>query len=139
MNRAHMLYLSFVIFRSTIESTNFKDQNIKPLMLLLAKIYALKQLSIDSVACYETGFFCYGSKPLLLDSMKKALTDLRPQIVPLTELNSDEIIDMSHLSSIGNKWGDIYESQLERAINSRLNQQPKPDYWDTLVKPLMKL
>jgi len=91
------------------------------------------------VACYETGFFSNGSKPLLLDSMKKALIELRPQMIPLTELNSDEILDMSHLSSIGNKWGDIYESQLERAMNSRLNQQPKPEFWDSLVKPIMKL
>jgi len=42
MNRAHMLYLSFVMFRSTVESTQFKDQNIKPLLVLLAKIFALK-------------------------------------------------------------------------------------------------
>jgi hypothetical protein len=43
-------------------------------------------------------------------------------MIPLTELNSDEIIDMSHLSAIGNKWGDIYEAQLERAMGSKLNK-----------------
>ena len=58
-------------------------------------------------------------------------------MIPLVELNSDEILDMSHLSAIGNKWGDIYEAQLERAIKSRLNKQPKLDFWETLVKPIM--
>jgi hypothetical protein len=54
------------------------------------------------MACYETGFFGNGSKPLLLESMKKAMIQLRPHMVPLTELQSDEIIDMTHLSAIGN-------------------------------------
>ena len=82
------------------------------------------------MACYETGFFGNGSKPLLLESMKKAMIELRPHMVPLTELQSDEIIDMTHLSAIGNQWGDIYETQLERAMGSRLNANPKPEYWD---------
>jgi Acyl-CoA oxidase len=59
-------------------------------------------------------------------------------MIPLVELNSDEIIDMSHLSAIGNKWGDIYEAQLERAMKSRLNKEPKLEFWDSLVKPIMK-
>jgi hypothetical protein len=42
-------------------------------------------------------------------------------MIPLVELNMDDLIDMSHLSAIGNKYGDIYETQLDRAMNSRLN------------------
>ena len=138
MNRAHMLYLTFVIYRQEVETREFKDPAIMPLLQLLGKVYALKQLSMDSTACYETGFFGNGSKPLLLDAFKKCLIELRPHMLPLTELNSDELVDMSHLSAIGNKWGDIYETQLERALNSRLNKIQKPDYWDSLVKPIMK-
>lgn len=92
---------------------------------------------MDASSCYETGFFGHGSKPLLLEVTKQTMVQLRPHIVPLTELNSDELVDMSHLSAIGNKWGDIYEAQLERAIASRLNKTPKLDFWDTLVKPIM--
>lgn len=55
----------------------------------------------------------------------------------LVELNSEEEIDMSYMSAIGNKYGDIYERQLELAMNSRLNRRPKPEYWDSLVKPLL--
>ena len=58
-------------------------------------------------------------------------------MIPLVELNSDEILDKSYLSAIGNKYGDIYERQLELAMNSRLNKKPKPDFWDTKVKPLL--
>ncbi len=34
-------------------------------MHLLAKVFALKQLSLDCVACYETGFFGVGSNEIL--------------------------------------------------------------------------
>ncbi len=76
--KSHMMYLSFVIFRNTIETTQFKDKNILPLLLILAKIFALKQLSNDATACYESGYFGSGSKTLIVNSMKKLLGDLRP-------------------------------------------------------------
>jgi hypothetical protein len=42
------------------------------------------------------------------------------------------------LSSIGNKYGDIYEQQLDFAINSQLNKTPVPSYWETYMKPLIQ-
>jgi len=42
MSKAHHMYMSFVIYRDVIEKHEFKDQNIKPILLLLAKIFALK-------------------------------------------------------------------------------------------------
>ena len=58
-------------------------------------------------------------------------------MIPLVELKPNEIFDKSYLSAIGNKYGDIYERQLELAMNSRLNQSPKPEFWDSHVKPAM--
>lgn len=78
-----------------------------------------------------------GAKPLMAAAMQDCLTALRPQMIPLVELKSDEIMDKSNLSAIGNKWGDIYERQLELAMNSRLNKKAKPDFWDEKVKPIM--
>ncbi len=139
MSKAHHTYLSLKIFRISVENRNFKDPNIKPLMDLLAKVFILKQLTIDCDALYETGFFASGSKSLLLDSMKRAMVELRPHMIPLVELQTNEIVDMSYLSAIGNKYGDIYERQLELAMGSRLNRKPKPDYHDTIVKPIMNM
>ena len=85
-------------------------------MHLLAKVFALKQLSLDCVACYETGFFGVGSNELLTKSMKQVLKELRPQMVPLTELKTNPEMDMSYLSAIGNEYGDIYETQLDWAM-----------------------
>lgn len=137
MSKNHHQYMSFVIFRQAVEEKKFKDVNNRPMMLLLAKIYALQILTQDSVLLYESGFFGHGSNDLAQDCLKKACVELRPQMIPLVELKTDESLDLSYLSAIGNKYGDIYEKQLELAMNSRLNRQPKPEYWDTLVKPLM--
>ena len=51
-------------------------------------------------------------------------------MIPLVEVNSDDASDKTYLSAIGNKYGDIYEMQLELAMNSRLNKTSKPEYWD---------
>jgi hypothetical protein len=42
MSKAHHMYMSFLIFRGVVENHNFKDKNIKPLLILLAKVFALK-------------------------------------------------------------------------------------------------
>jgi hypothetical protein len=105
---------------------------------LLGRVFALKQLTLDSTALYECGYFGPGSRELLGESMKFAVKEVRPQIVPLTELATAEEEDLTYLSAIGNKYGDIYERQLELAMGSRLNRNVKPPYWDSLVKPIIQ-
>lgn len=109
MSKAHHTHMSLQIFRLSVDDKKFKDPKIKPLMDLLAKIFALKQLTMDCDALYETGFFSSGSKSFLLDSMKRATIELRPHMIPLVELQTNELLDLSYLSAIGNKYGDIYE------------------------------
>ena len=138
MTRAHHLYLSLRIYRRKVEEKQFTDPNIKPLLNLLGRVFALKQLTLDSAALYECGYFAPGSRELLVESMKIAVKEVRPQIVPLTELVTVEEQDLTYLSAIGNKYGDIYERQLELAMGSRLNREPKPQYWDSLVKPIIE-
>jgi len=41
------------------------------------------------------------------------------------------------VSTIGNKYGDIYEKQLEVSQNSKLNTGKPPSYYEDLMKPLM--
>ena len=42
MARSHMLYMSFAIYREVVETTQFKDLRVRPLLLLVARIFALK-------------------------------------------------------------------------------------------------
>lgn len=74
---------------------------------------------------------------MIADAMQDCLTKLRPMMIPLVELHSDEYNDKSYLSAIGNKYGDIYERQLELAMNSQLNKTPKAPFWDEVIKPML--
>lgn len=63
------------------------------------------------------------------------LKQLRPQMVPLNEL-----VDTSAAikSVAGNEYGDIYESMLDYARQSELNQNPIPTYYEQYMKPLIQ-
>jgi hypothetical protein len=136
MSRAHMLYLSFLLFRQRIDAKTYTNPKSKEVLLLLAKTFALKQLSLDSVTLYEVGFLKSGAKHLMTEAMKDVLNELRPHMVSLVELNTRSELDLSYLSAIGNEYGDIYETQLEWAMNSRLNKNPIPDYYKTIIRPI---
>lgn len=135
MTRMHMIYLSFKIARTHYEKINFSCKNIKPILELLCRVFALKQLQLESAPCFDTGFFGAGSNDLLNEAMKAALVELRPHMIPLVEIKVGNY-DINALSSIGNEFGDIYENQLENAINSKLNEKPRPEYWESLMKPI---
>lgn len=73
----------------------------------LARVFALNELSNDSVANYETGHFQMGTHSILLDAQKKIMNKVRPQMIPLVEAWG--FPDSYLVSAIGNSYGDIYE------------------------------
>jgi len=62
--------------------------------------------------------FGKGSGQLLEAAYKDTLTELRPHMLHLVEIDPSET---SVLSAIGNYHGDIYEQFHEFALGSRLN------------------
>ena len=42
-------------------------------------------------------------------------------------------------STIGNEYGDIYEMQFETAKNSAMNKAIVPSFFETHMKPVMKM
>ena len=62
------------------------------------------------------------------------LIQLRPQMVSLVELVDDE----SYLkSATGNPHGEIFETLLDFAKSSELNNKQLPDYYEQYMKPLI--
>jgi len=59
---------------------------------------------------YEEGFFGAGSISLLTDAYNGCLFQLRPHLIPLVELKDLDKEDSWNVSTIGNKYGDIYET-----------------------------
>lgn len=104
---------------------------------LVLKIFAVSQLTSENRGLYECGYFTGGSGRLLDDAFKQLLVELRPHMIPIVE--SMQLLDGVTDSVIGNKFGDIYETQLEKAKKSNLNKNPVPPYFETLMKPTMNM
>lgn len=119
MIKAHMQLVCFLMAKEYIQKHKFNDKAIAPILLLCVKIFGLKQLQHDTQGLYECGYFSAGSEQLLQDAMHKLLTELRPHMIPLTESYG---LDSQDHNVIGNKWGDIYELQLDTARKTRLNR-----------------
>ena len=99
-----------------------RDKNVKSVFMKVFASFALKQLSLDPTPLYETGFFDASSVNLLSAAYKQTLIDLRPDMISLVELLPEGAL----CSTIGNKYGDIYEAQFETAKASRLNKGEVP-------------
>jgi hypothetical protein len=101
-----------------------EEKSISPSLKIqlknLCALLGVTQLEEDCRACYEIGYFGPKSSQLLTDSVKLLLGRIRPQIIPLIE--SFAIPDSVLVSAIGNSYGDIYETHLKWAQESKLNQ-----------------
>ena len=94
---------------------------------LLCALYGLHHLHIDSSNCFQSGYFS-AEQPfteLILEAIKLVLKELRPQIINIIE--SVPLPDEISISAIGNSYGDIYETHLEWAKNSKLNKTKNGD------------
>lgn len=91
----------------------------------------------DPQSLYECGFFGQKSGLLLDEAYAKLLVDLRPLMIPFIEYSPNMMYGMK--STIGNDHGDIYETQLDVAKNSRLNKTEVPPYYVKYMNPTMKI
>ena len=118
---------------------SLRDERIRQLLLELLRVTALKDLVGDSGLLFASGFFAPEAHALLREGLDVTIKKLRPQLVPLAEgfLAPDGLMP----SSIGNTYGDIYETQLEWAQNSRMQQidakDGRPPYFEELIKPFL--
>ena len=89
---------------------------------------------------YESGYLPKGSQTLIQEAFKILLARIRPQVIPLVEAFG--IPDSVLVSAVGNSYGDIYETHLEWAKNSRLNKTELgdaiPDGYMENIMPILK-
>ena len=138
MSKSHTMFITFKIARLFIEKEEFKCANLKSILTLVIRIFGLKQLSLDSMPCWNTGFFTKGHASILSDAYSQALVELRPHMIPLVEYKQEIDNIYVNMSAIGNEYGDIYETQLNQAIDSKLNEHPVPEYFESLVMPMIR-
>ena len=136
MTEEHLKYVQLHIFRKSYEIKQFADSRIKDLLDLVGKVFCLQELLACGAGVFDSGFCAPGSLRAMQRAMEQCVVELRPQFVPLVET----LYFPDHLtpSVIGNEFGDIYEQQLELAMKSRLNKKPVPEYFERLMKPVLR-
>ena len=108
MTKSHIMYVTFLTFRDSIEKSNLKCPKVKENLNNLCKLFALNELMTDSSSCYEAGYFKVRSGQHIMDAIKSLMVAIRPQIIPLVE--AFDVPESMIVSAIGNYYGDIYET-----------------------------
>ena len=139
MTALHIKYVSFQNFSERIQQLKC-PKNIENLTNLCC-LYGLTCLKNDPVSLYESGLIPSTSNfsKALNSAINGILADLRPQILSIIE-NGPLTDDEHMMSAIGNQYGDIYETHLDWAMNSKLNTQTEdaiPPGYMKYVKPVM--
>jgi hypothetical protein len=73
LTQLHLKYVMFTMARQRVTEHKFTDPTIPAILLLLIRIYALKELIKDNQCLYEEGFFRAGSISLLTEAYNGCL------------------------------------------------------------------
>jgi hypothetical protein len=117
-------------------------QNLIGNMETLCLLYGLNTLYDDCNSCFESGYFGQGVNysKLILEAIKATNLKLRPQVLSIVE--SIGLTDTVLCSAIGNSYGDIYETHIDWAKNSKGNQTKAghaiPDGYLEYITPILK-
>ena len=87
---------------------------------------------------FDAGYLSPSSFKNLNEALDEVIKRLRPMLIPLAEAKCFAEIVMP--SSIGNYYGDIYETQVEWAKDSSMNHLDKdgvPPQWEEHIKPFL--
>ena len=98
-------------------------------------------LKDDSHGLFECGYFQAGTRysEMILEAIKEVNRQLRPRILSIIEIYT--MSDTTLQTAIGNSYGDIYETHLDWAKNSRMNTQNEdsiPDGFMDYMMPILK-
>lgn len=145
LSNAHTRYVAFWFFKKRIEDeTVIQCSNNKRNMMNLCMLYGLNQLYLDTTSQFESGYFTSkvetNLSEMIVEAIKKINLELRPQAISIIE--SLRIPDNYLSSAIGNSYGDIYETHLKWARESRLNKTKAgdaiPDGFFENIMPILK-
>jgi len=126
VSQEHFRYLTFWYFRERVTNNAIKCKKLEGHLTNLCLLYGLQALKKDCSSCYESGYF--SGKPYssyIETAIKHLLKEIRPYAISLIE--SYGVHDDALMSAIGNSYGDIYETHLRWAKDSKLNHTKAGD------------
>jgi len=137
---AHFLFVMYWVFKKNMQNGSIKCPNLRQNMTNLCLLYGLTHLQKDLTWLYKSGYFKSNIDypALIMQAIKELLTRIRPQALSIIE--SCNLTDEMICSAIGNQYGDIYETHLECAKNSRLNKNKDniADGFKEIVLPIIQ-
>lgn len=136
MASLHIKYINFRLFKDSLIKVG--DEALKGHLTNLATLMGLQYVQEYISLGYESGYLKKGTQVLISEANKILLVKLRPQVIPLVELFN--IPDTVLPSAVGNSYGDIYETHLEWAKTSRLNDNKGsiPDGYMEYIMPILQ-
>jgi len=136
MATLHIKYVNFRLFKDAL--IKISDLALKGHLTNLATLMGLQIVQQYISLGYESGYLNKGAQVLISEANKLLLVKLRPQVIPLVELFG--ITDSTLPSAVGNSYGDIYETHLEWAKSSRLNDNNGsiPDGFMEYMMPILQ-
>ena len=142
VSQQHIRLVTYTIFKEKLTTPGgVKCANLKAILRRMCLLNGLWQLNMDCKACYESGYFQAGVEysSLILEGIKQLCREIRPDALKIVECY--ELDDNILQSAIGNSYGDIYETHLRWAKESRLNKTKLgdaiPDGWMETMQPLL--
>lgn len=143
----HIKIVSLNLFRAQITANPlipmavFKNETNKEIATLIGCMYGLHILHHDAHELYQSGYFPPNGvrfSELILQAIKQINLKVRPYVLTLVE--SFGVNDQILCSAIGNSKGDIYETHLEWAKNSRMNKTKDviPEGFMQYMMPILK-
>lgn len=136
MAQLHIKYMTFLIMKQAVGDIHC--EKLRAHMYNLCALLGLTWLQDYKANGYDAGYFQKGAQTLIDEAIKILLAKLRPQMIPLVE--QMEFDDNVLMSAIGNSYGDIYETHLEWAKDSRMNKTPGnvPKNFHKYLMPILK-
>ena len=123
----HIRYVTFWLFKDKVLKGEIKCSGVRTNLQNLCMLYGLNLLQKNSTSCYESAYFSEGVaySQLIHEAIKLMNKEIRPQAVSIME--SFGYTDNFLQSAIGNSYGDIYETHLKWAKDSKLNKTKQGD------------
>ena len=116
-----------------------KDATLRGHIQNLNVLAGLTFLKTNMLSLYEAGYINSAQSKLIEQASQDMLVKIRPQAIPLVELF--DFSDDLHPTAIGNKYGDIYETHVEWAKTSRMNDPANgsiPKGFNEYILPILK-
>lgn len=139
-SQMHIKYISFALLKEKMKMV--KCANNLANLRNICNLYGLVLLKANCHACFECGYFSsqIPYSDMILEGIHELNQRLRPVLLSIIE--SMPISDEMLVSAVGNSYGDIYETHLEWAKESRLNKTKLgdaiPDGFMELMMPILK-